>query len=320
MGTCGSQENFPDIVLNYDDPQPNNESEREILESVQSKLGKGSSLLEVIEGYVGCDELIRNALSNPQDKKVEEKAWKSVKKSVAKLLKFYNYSQHIDELWPQLLKYLSDNPEEVITNQQALLKEISQLFHFIFLFDLKKMMNPHIQNDFAYYRRVLSRMKNNKEKKKLSVNDELANKMSFFFAYPTPMMKVLIDATTKSFSKDEEKENLINSLSLLANVSLKSVLDALENPTHKDDVEGGNDHHVLLYLCTITGCVILVDHLDQRGVFHSKSTIFIKRAVETITEYKETTNTDFLLNSLRFTTLHLNDETTISAVKRLLVT
>jgi len=320
MGNCGSQENFPEIVLNYDEPQPNNESEREILESVQSKLGKGSNLLEVIEGYVGCDELIRNALSNPQDKKVEEKAWKSVKKSVAKLLKFYNYSQHIEELWPQLLKYLSENPEEVIANQQALLKEISQLFHFIFLFDLKKMMNPHIQNDFAYYRRVLSRMKNSKEKKKLSVNDELANKMSFFFAYPTPMMKVLIDATTKIFNKDEEKDNLINSLSLLANVSLKAVLDALENENHKEDVDNGNDHHVLLFLCTITGCVILVDHLDQRGVFHSKSTIFIKRAVETITEYRDITNTDFLLNSLRFTTLHLNDETTISAVKRLLVT
>jgi len=313
MGSCGSQEVYPDIVLNYDDPQPNNESEREILESVQSKLGKGSSLLEIIEGYVGCDELIRNALSNPQDKKVEEKAWKSVKKSVAKLLKFYNYSQHIDELWPQLLKYLSENPEEVITNQQALLKEISQLCHFIFFFDLKKMMNPHIQNDFAYYRRVLSRMKNSKEKKKLSVNDELANKMSFFFAYPTPMMKVLIDATTKVFTKEEEKENLIHSLSLLANVCLKAVLDSL-------DKEGGNDQHVLLFLCTITGCVILVDHLDQRGVFHNKSTIYIKRAVETITEYRNTTNTDFLLNSLRFTTLHLNDETTVGAVKRLLVT
>jgi len=320
MGNCNNLPTFPEITLNYDDPQPANEAEREILESVQSKLGKGGSLLEVIEGYVGCDELIRNALSNPQDKKIEEKAWKSVKKSVSKLLKFYNYSQSIDELWPQLLKYLSENPEEVISNQQALLKEISQLFHFIFHFDLKKMMNPHIQNDFAYYRRVLSRMKNSKEKKKLSVNDELANKMSFFFAYPTPMMKVLIDATTKIFTKDDEKENLIQSLSLLANVCLKAVLDSLENPSHKDDVEGGNDHHVMLYLCTITGCVILVDHLDPRGVFHSKSSIFIKTAVETITEYKEITNTDFLLNSLRFTTLHLNDETTISAVKRMLST
>jgi len=311
---------FPEITLNYDDPQPNNETEREMLESFQSKLGKGPGLLEIIDAYVGCDELIRNALSNPQDKKVEEKAWKSVKKSVGKLLKFYNFSQNIEELWPKLLQYLSENPEEVFSNQQALLKEISLLFSFIFHFDLKKMMNPLIQNDFAYYRRVLSRMKNSKEKKKLSVNDELANKMSFFFAYPTPMMKVLIDATTKTFTKEDEREPLLQCLSLLANVSLKAILDAIENPNHKEDIDNGNDHNCMLYLCTITGCIILVDHLDPRGVFHSKSSIFIKFAVETIMNYRDFSNTDFLLNSLRFTTLHLNDETTISAVKRLLVT
>jgi len=144
--------------------------------------------------------------------------------------------------------------------------------------------------------------------------------MSFFFAYPTPMMKVLIDSTTRVFANDEQKERLIFALSLFANVCLKAVLDSMENPNHNEDVENGFDHNVMLYLCTITGCVILVDHLDQRGVFHSKSSIFIKLAVETITNYRDITNTDFLLNSLRFTTLHLNDETTISAVKKLLVT
>lgn len=56
------------------------------------------------------------------------------------------------------------------------------------------MMNPAIQNDFSYYRRVLGRMKDKKQKMK--VDEELANKMSFFFAYPTPMMKVMIDSTT----------------------------------------------------------------------------------------------------------------------------
>jgi hypothetical protein len=145
--------------------------------------------------------------------------------------------------------------------------------------------------------------------------------MSFFFAYPTPMMKVLIDATAKTYAKDDEKiETLIQGLSLLANVSLKAVVDALENPSHQEDVGNGEDHHVMLFLCTITGCVILVDHLDPRGVFHSKSTIMIKTAVETITGYRDIDNTDFLLNSLRFTTCHLNDETTIASVKRLLVT
>jgi len=120
--------------------------------------------------------------------------------------------------------------------------------------------------------------------------------------------------------KEEDKEPLIHCLSYLSNVCLKAVVDALANPNHEEDVKNGVDHHVLLFLCTITGCVILVDHLDQRGVFHSKSPIFIKNTVETITNYRDIQNTDFLLNSLRFTTLHLNDETTVAPVKRLLVT
>jgi len=279
MGCGGAKEKFPDITINFDDPQPNNESERELLESIQAKLGEAPELLELISQYEGCDQLIREALSNPQPS-VEEKAWKRVKKSVGKLLKFYNFSQNIAEMWPKLIQHLSENPEDVIGNHHALIKEIALLFDFIFHFDLKKMMNPHIQNDFAYYRRILSRMKNTKEKKKLKVNDELANKMSFFFAYPTPMMKVLIDASNSITSKQEDdKEGMVQGLSLLANVSLKAVLDIFDNE--------GSEDHVILFLCTITGCSILVDHLDQRGVFHSKSSIFIKRAVETIAEYRE---------------------------------
>jgi len=43
--------------------------------------------------------------------------------------------------------------------------------------------------------------------------------MSFFFAYPTPMMKVLIDT---SFKSDEEiqRDELVAGLSLIANVCL----------------------------------------------------------------------------------------------------
>jgi len=314
MGCGASNERFPDIEMNFNDPQPQTESEREMSEMMNDKLSKGGKLLTIVSAYEGCDALIREALSNPGDKEVEENAWLSVKKAVDKLLKFYNFSLNIDELWPSIVTHITEDSENTIANEQSIMKQISTLFHFIFNFDLKKMMNPHIQNDFAYYRRVLSRMKSSKDKKKLSVNDDLANKMSFFFAYPTPMMKVLIDSTTQKVN-DASKECLITALSLLANASLKAVRDVIdsEDPAESKD-------NAILFLCTITGCIILVDHLDQRGVFHSKSPILIKLAVETILEFRDIENTDFLLNSLRFTTLHLNDETTISAVKRILVT
>ena len=57
------------------------------------------------------------------------------------------------------------------------------------------MVNPAIQNDFSYYRRSLSRMKLNNKGGDIKIKDELANRMSLFFAYPTPMMKVLTDTT-----------------------------------------------------------------------------------------------------------------------------
>ena len=59
------------------------------------------------------------------------------------------------------------------------------------------MVNPAIQNDFSYYRRTLNRMKISKKDLNIRIRDELANRMSLFFAYPTPMMKVLSETTAK---------------------------------------------------------------------------------------------------------------------------
>lgn len=62
------------------------------------------------------------------------------------------------------------------------------------------MVNPAIQNDFSYYRRTLNRMKLSKKDANIKIRDELANRMSLFFAYPTPMMKVLSETTAKFLS------------------------------------------------------------------------------------------------------------------------
>jgi len=51
-----------------------------------------------------------------------------------------------------------DAVQKVQTNQ-ALVAQLAAIFDFAFHFDERKMVNPAIQNDFSYYRRVLSRMK-----------------------------------------------------------------------------------------------------------------------------------------------------------------
>ena len=69
-------------------------------------------------------------------------------------------------------------------------------------FDDLKMSNPAIQNDFSYYRRTLSRMKMNNTggEDQAVVTNEEANRMSLFYAYPTPILKTISDATTKFVS------------------------------------------------------------------------------------------------------------------------
>jgi hypothetical protein len=152
-----------------------------------------------------------------------------------------------------------DNPVAGISSNLALTKQIAEVFDFVFHFDEKKMINPAIQNDFSYYRRVLGRMRD--KSTKLKVDEELANKMSFFFAYPTPMMKVLIDATTSYDSSG--KPRLVLGLATLANVCLGNIQMGLE------------DDKSLLLLCCMTGCIILVDHLRTEGAFDKKSPVLV---------------------------------------------
>lgn len=71
------------------------------------------------------------------------------------------------------------------------------------------MTTPSIQNDFSYYRRIVSRasLSSSDEQSlfKTTENDEqissaLASRMSLFYAQPTPMLKVLSEATMKFVS------------------------------------------------------------------------------------------------------------------------
>jgi len=133
--------------------------------------------------------------------------------------------------------------------------------------------------------------------------------MSFFFAYPTPLMKVLIDTTTKI----KDNERLVDGLSFLADVCTKNLIDY-----EKMREEMDNQDLSLLLLCTMAGCIILVDHLDTNGAFYAKSKIKIKTGVQKLIDFQEYVDVNFLINSLRFTTLHLNDEQTLPQVKRLL--
>jgi len=301
-----------DIFLDFEAAEPQTEKEKEIHSQVADVLNKAEQILEKLAGYKGCEEFIRAAISKPSEE-TDKAAWAAILPAVETLQEFYEFSVEVEKIYPKLLTSLfqaEDDLKRNLQGQQSLAKQLADIFDFALRFDDKKMLNPGIQNDFSYYRRTLSRIKMTNKGAEIKIKDELANRMSLFFAYPTPMMKVLTD-TTVQFLKNEpcpiNKQQVIAGFSLMANVCL-------------DMVEKNKFQNVktnMFCLRGMTGSIVLVDHLDPQGAFHKRSTINVKGAITKLKNFTEDA-TEGLLNALRYTTVHLNDPETPPTVKLLL--
>jgi len=308
IALLNEDKNPNEIFLDFENAQPS-DTEREIHNTVSAVLNKGPVILDRLFKYDGCEEFIRKAITTPGPE-TEELAWNAVLPAVDQLQEFYDFSLELEACFPKLLVALCKNdPKDSLANQQALAKQLADVFDFVLRFDDAKMVNPAIQNDFSYYRRTLNRMKLSKKELNIKIRDELANRMSLFFAYPTPMMKVLSETTVKFLSSDSSvpRDNVTTALATMANVCFDMVFKK------KFEADSTN----MFCLRAMTGAIILFDHLHPQGAFAKKSPINIKGSINVLKSYSASP-TDGLLNALRFTTIHLNDPDTPNSIKQLL--
>lgn len=309
-----------DIFLDFENAQPT-ESEHEVHQVVERVLSTSHGLLIELQQYKGADNEIREAISNPSRDDLQEKAWRAVCPSVVKLKKYYEYSTELENVLPQLLQALCSGPytpTQHLERQQALAKQFAEILHFTLKFDDLKMMTPSIQNDFSYYRRTLSRMKMNSQIKDgvgsvYEVSSEVANRMSLFYAEATPMLKTLSEATTRFVSENKHLpiENTTDCLSTMAAVC--KVM--LETPEYYQRFE--NEETILFCLRVMVGVIILYDHVHPVGAFAKKSGIDMKGCIKVLRD-QPASKVEGLLNALRYTTKHLNDETTPKNIRALL--
>lgn len=308
-----------DIFLDFENATPT-ESEREVYNVVSSVLDEAPRILKELQDYQGANEEIRQAISNALNGELQELAWKAVVPLVGKLKAFYEYALELEAVLPQLLHALCAGPETPIQHleqQQALAKQFADILHFTLTFDDLKMTNPSIQNDFSYYRRTLSRRKManaDDDNEAIQVTNEMANRMSLFYAYPTPLLKVLSDATSKFVTENKSLpiENTTDCLSTLANLCRRM----LENPDFPSKV--ANKETYLFCLRVMVGLIILYDHVHPIGAFVKNSAIDIKASIKVLKDQPQG-SVDGLLNALRYSTKHLNDETTPKNIKALLM-
>merc|ERR1711963_784777 len=297
------------VFLDFENAVPKSDAEKEVYEQVAAVLSKGSDTLAKLQGFAGCEEFIRRAITNPSPD-TEEEAWNAVLPAVEQLKEFYDYSLELESVFPKLLVALcKDDPKNSLGDQQALAKQLADVFDFVLRFDDLKMVNPAIQNDFSYYRRTLNRMKLSKKDFNISIRDELANRMSLFFAYPTPMMNVINETTVKFLSQGDgvPRENVTDALATMANVCQEMV--------QKGNFQ--NKETNMFCLRSMTGSIILFDHLHSTGAFSRKSPIHIKGCITALKNFPGG-SPDGLLNALRFTTQHLSDPDTPANIKHML--
>ncbi|XP_036737588.2 CYFIP-related Rac1 interactor A isoform X1 [Manis pentadactyla] len=258
------------------------------------------------------------AIQNPNDIQLQEKAWNAVCPLVVRLKRFYEFSIRLEKALQSLLESLTCppyTPTQHLEREQALAKEFAEILHFTLRFDELKMRNPAIQNDFSYYRRTISRNRINNMHLDIEneVNNEMANRMSLFYAEATPMLKTLSNATMHFVSENKTLpiENTTDCLSTMTSVC--KVM--LETPEYRSRFT--SEETLMFCMRVMVGVIILYDHVHPVGAFCKTSKIDMKGCIKVLKE-QAPDSVEGLLNALRFTTKHLNDESTSKQIRAML--
>jgi len=210
-----------------------------------------------------------------------------------------------------------------LETQQSLVKQFACILDFVLKFDDLKMLNPSIQNDFSYYRRTISRLRSPNPNSAptdmpaiAEINAELANKMSLFYAHATPMLRILSDSTHNFVTSHQHLpiENTTETLGTMAKVCQRMI----ENQDFVSRFQ--NEGTVLFVLRVMVGVIILYDHVHPIGAFAKTTQIDVRGSIKVLKEQQPPTVVEGLLNALRYTTRHLNDDTTPKNIKSLLAT
>ncbi|XP_009560107.2 CYFIP-related Rac1 interactor A isoform X1 [Cuculus canorus] len=307
----------PNFFLDFENAQPT-EAETAVWNQVNAVLEEAQAVLAELQSYTGAGQEIREAIQNPGDLRLQERAWSAVCPLVAKLKRFYEFSLRLENALRSLLEALTSPPyapTQHLEREQALAKQFAEILHFTLSFDELKMTNPAIQNDFSYYRRTISRNRINNLQldAESEVNNEMANRMSLFYAEATPMLKTLSNATTKFVSENKTLpiEDTTDCLSTMACVCRVM----LETPEYRSRFT--NTETLLFCMRVMVGVIILYDHVHPVGAFAKTSKIDMKGCIKVLKD-QPSTSTEGLLNALRYTTRHLNDDTTSKQIRAML--
>ncbi|GAA5815522.1 hypothetical protein MFLAVUS_009034 [Mucor flavus] len=290
-----------------------------------------STLLKSLKEYKPASDCIRNAIAQPTAEN-EDKAWNAVLPTVDMLREFYNYSSELERGIPMLLNVLcKDGVTKDLDRHPGLTKLFADILNFVFEFDYLKIRNPTLQNDFSFYRRTLQRGRSNPVENnsgsdlRSAINeDDLANRISLFIAYPTPMLKCVIETTTKYVQTNRLVKSVSDWLASIWFACFQNLNTNNHNKKKSNQHSPSTENNVTFYLKVMVVSIILYDHIDPNGAFSKYSPINVKNSLKTIQvtnnlNQQEQSSTSNLISALRYNSKHLNDESTPKGIKNLVM-
>lgn len=289
LGTEGHQ-----VFIDFENAVPTG-SEQQLYAEIADLLSDQKDLLSRIEEYKGCQaevqKAMKSAANNPAKEADEKAAFEALLRCVVSIDMFYHFSLSLREKFPTLLNRLArppgDEKEQGLGDCQALGKLLGDILSFTLQFDFHRMTRS-ISNDFAFYRRMLGK---NASHPDIIVNDDKASDMSMFTAKHNPMIMTLIDATCEAAKTNP---NVCPMLAIVAN----ACLGMLKAKTYQAPETN------LFCARAMTGCIVLFDHADQKGVF-VKSPVQLKNAVLLLK--KDFKDQQYLLNAIHFSSRTYNN-------------
>ncbi|KAL1924191.1 uncharacterized protein VTP21DRAFT_7226 [Calcarisporiella thermophila] len=266
-----------------------------------------AAILESARKYQNCGDPIRRAISDPTIEN-EEHAWNAVQPSVQRIKEFYRFSVLLENTLPEILDVLChDDARRDLEKHQDLARVLAHILDFAFEFDQIKMNTPGMQNDFSYYRRMLSRGRPGRDQNDIRTamqEDEEANRVSMYIAYPTPMLRSLINVTTTFVEKNRLAKGILDFLACLAEACYQTII--------KRKFPGA----VEFYCRVLIVIIILYDQSSPGGAYCKQSEMDTKNLLKAIPAHSPR-EASMLMSVLRYNSRHLNDESTPKTIKTL---
>lgn len=314
----GNSDIVPEIGFDIETATPTTE-ELEIYTELHGLLiDPRANLLSSFKRYEPASDAIRDAIASPSSDN-EDKAWEAVIPTVNMLRTFYGYSSDLGRGIPSLLNVLCrDGTTKDLDRHPGLAKLFTDLLDFVFEFDYLKIRSPTIQNDFSFYRRTLQRgrtMEDDPKKSDLRTamdEDDLANRISLFIAYSTPMLKSLIDTITKYSQSSQTAKSVGEWLASIWAVCYQTLCKK----------KSTNTAIISSCLKVMVVTIILYDHIDPQGAFSKTSPINVKsslKIIQSTNTQQEQSSTINLISALRYNSKHLNDDSTPKGIKNIIM-